>query len=229
MDNLPNNLITAPAEELQSNSANKRLFIIIGIMAFILALLTVLFLIFAKRSALKEAPTLTQQPIKPLTLPTMIPTQVPVDPTNWTTHKTSQYTLTYPPNWKPQELQIVGGGTIFTVRPATAANGDYFPRIDVESYPTNPKVTLQQKADFLSGYKLTKTSTTFHGIPAIQLSGTMAIKLDVGNPQQKPIHKTIIFLEKSGWIYEIKYAYYEDLNEQQTLRLINNALDTLKL
>ncbi|GEM_PF-6449842 len=223
-----NNPVPQPIEPNVPNTQNKKWLIILGLIGGGIFLLIVLFLVFSQRANQTPKPQVIN-PNQERIVPTVVPYHSQIfNPDNiaWQAHKTGKYEVRYPSDWKPQEILILNGGTSFTVHPSSAASNDFFPRIDIEIFPSNPQVTMQDRIKPLAWMKLHETRTVFHGVSGLMLSGRLPIKFDVGNPENKPVHKTYIYLEKEGYIYVIKYSHYEDADTQRSLGIINATLNS---
>lgn len=144
------------------------------------------------------------------------------------TYESALFSFQYPSGWKRQLYDISGGGNGITIRPSDAGDTDYFPRLHIESAPSDPEASIEKRLDLLSWMKFERTDTTFQGNKTVKLSGRVPF-LENGKPLDPPVRKTYIFFEKAGYLYIITYAYYEDGKAQEKEQFFSNILDTVTL
>lgn len=145
------------------------------------------------------------------------------------THTTSGYSISYPSDWSSQDNTVSGGGSSFVLLPYNRPSDVDFPRLTVEETPLRSADLLNQKISQLQNlYTLTRSTVNFQNISSTELDGILRLQWLSGNPQQKPVHKTILFFNQGNSTYVIEYAYFEDDQAQNNLTMINQIINSLK-
>lgn len=203
------------------SSSQKTLIIIGGTIAFLLFLVFSYFLTTPSQNNATQTSGNNPQPsIKPVS-----PKSVS-KPQNMQMESNSFYSINYPDNWQEQIMSVNGGGSLISFMPVNAASSEAFPRIDIQVASIAASgSSMMDKIKYLSVLNLKQSNTIFHSQSAIQLSGLLPFNSNIGN---KPIYKTFLFIEKSGVLYVVDYAYLNDNTAQSSINSINNSLATFK-
>ena len=146
----------------------------------------------------------------------------------WVSGSFAYNNINYPSTWQQETNNILSGGSTVTLLPSHLTNGDLLPRVHIEVSPLDPKNPISRIIESLAPLGLTKTTTSFHGISAVKLSGQIPFKPLPENPNQSYIYKNYLLLEKSNNKYIITYAYYEDANQSKNEQLIKLMLDSFQ-
>lgn len=138
------------------------------------------------------------------------------------------YSVSYPVNWLPDKLLLTNGGEFTTIRPATLEAGakEYYPSFIVAVEPTTGAASIQSKASIYERFGMQKTQITFHGMPATKVSGTFPIRVVQGIPTHGNVQKTLIFFQKGGNVYTVKYYYDSGTVSPADEQFFNQLLTT---
>ena len=149
--------------------------------------------------------------------------------TEWISYVGSNFGLRHPQIWQEQPAYITTGGIALTLAPFDNPSDVFFPRFSVRVTPLWSEEALNQRIDQLNSvYKLNKTQTTFHGNPSVRLDGILDVTFVTGNPDQKKVHKTIMYVTLPNNSAEVEYAYFEDEDKNNNVSIINEMLDSLE-
>ncbi len=146
-----------------------------------------------------------------------------------TSYTTDYFKVRYPNSWDKTTRLVAGAGTMVTLLPHDLKPDTLFPRIDIIVTPLTAENSLKKKIESLSFMELKQQNTVFHDIPVIELSSTKISKLLHGNPEEKPIKKTILLFERTGFLYDIDYALFQDQDQVSVERELKGILSSIDI
>lgn len=212
-------------DSFQERPTPQKVLIIVGATAIFLLLLVILYFVTTPpRTNTNQA----QNSQVPQVTPIPIKTTNTSPPNSWETEKNPSYKIDYPPTWKRQVIQVNSGGTLTSLTVPYSSPAEAFPRIDIQVTPSGTNITNQQRVINLSPLNLASSEATFKEQTAVKLTGTLPFDFVVGTVQKK-VNKTFLFFSANGKDYVIDYAYYQDDTAEESIKQLNQILNTLKL
>lgn len=149
---------------------------------------------------------------------------LPVPPGGWVVGDNALYTIDFPPTWNPTVTSVGNGGTNVVIQPE---NSKYFPRINIESAPTDPNNPIEKRIKRLKGFipfNYSEYNTSFRGVPVLQISEI----LPIGDMDRNPAHKTYLFFNRGDISYVVTYTYFQDKNAETNKVVLLQILNSIK-
>ena len=191
----------------------------------ITAIIVLLILLFLLLSSKKNNVSLNAPP------PTITLAQIQPSPTiinNSLRTSIDNISYAYPNNWQAIHLQILGGGS--QVEYVNSSSPDtHQPELMIQVVPQNSTQPIDQlAANVKSTFNLTSITTTFHGIPAIQVDGNINLKT-MDEKTSFTIYKKFTYLAYKSNVYVIIYSYQVLPDEIYNKAYFENLLAGLQL
>ncbi len=224
MDKLQGNVLI-------DNLKQKKIIIAVGIVIFLIIIITILTMIQSENSKFPDkqitaqisiTPDISRSPSGKQSI------QIPISTIpNWITYTGSGYSFQYPFDWLTQRNDIEGGGEIVTVKPAALPNGIYYPVFILEKEPFE-EGRIEQRISIEKVLGLVESEMTILNQSTKKLSGTIPLKKVGDTFVDEPVMQTIIFLTHGNNNYIFRYQYEGDRINKDLEGYFNDFISTVE-